>query len=50
MTAAVASINLLLGAVYSLYGVLTIIDLKANKVLQTVTLGGRPWGAIAARK
>jgi YVTN family beta-propeller protein len=37
-------------AASGLSGTLTIIDLRANKVVKTVTLGGRPWGAIAARK
>jgi PQQ-dependent catabolism-associated beta-propeller protein len=31
-------------------GTLTIIDIVGNKVLKTVNLGGRPWGALAARK
>jgi len=31
-------------------GTLTIIDLRAGKVMATVKLGGRPWGAIAAAK
>jgi YVTN family beta-propeller protein len=37
-------------AVSGLSGTLTIIDLQGNKVLRTVPLGGRPWGALAARK
>ena len=36
-------------AASGLSGTLTIIDLVRNKVMKTVTLGGRPWGAIAAR-
>ena len=31
-------------------GALTIVDLERNKVLRTVKLGGKPWGAIAAPK
>ena len=31
-------------------GTLTIIDIVGNKVLKKVNLGGRPWGALAARK
>jgi len=37
-------------AASGLSGTLTIIDLRTNKVLNTVTLGGRPWGALAASK
>jgi YVTN family beta-propeller protein len=37
-------------AASGLSGTLTIIDLQRNKVERTVTLGGRPWGAIAAPK
>ena len=37
-------------AASGLSGTLTIIDLRSNKVLKTVTLGGRPWGAMAAPK
>ena len=37
-------------AASGLSGTLTIIDSRANKVEQTVKLGGRPWGAIAAPK
>jgi YVTN family beta-propeller protein len=29
---------------------MTIIDLMANKVERTVSLGGKPWGAVAAPK
>jgi YVTN family beta-propeller protein len=29
---------------------MTIIDLVNNQVVRTVDLGGKPWGAIAARK
>lgn len=35
-------------AVSGLSGTLTIIDLKRNRVMITVRLNGRPWGAIAA--
>ena len=37
-------------AASGLSGTLTIIDLRAGKVIDTVKLGGRPWGAIAAPK
>jgi PQQ-dependent catabolism-associated beta-propeller protein len=37
-------------AASGLSGTLTIIDIVHNKVLKTVALGGKPWGAIAARK
>jgi YVTN family beta-propeller protein len=37
-------------AASGLSGTLTIIDLKRNKVMDTVKLGGRPWGALAAPK
>ena len=37
-------------AASGLSGTLTIIDIVGNKVLTTVDLGGRPWGALAARK
>ena len=35
-------------AASGLSGTLTIVDLVRNKVERTVTLGGRPWGALAA--
>jgi PQQ-dependent catabolism-associated beta-propeller protein len=35
-------------AASGLSGTLTIIDLTRNRVLDTVKLGGRPWGALAA--
>jgi YVTN family beta-propeller protein len=35
-------------AASGLAGTLTIIDLRRNRVMATVKLGGRPWGAIAA--
>ncbi|HET7605506.1 MAG TPA: PQQ-dependent catabolism-associated beta-propeller protein [Sphingomicrobium sp.] len=37
-------------AVSGISGTLTIIGIVDNKVLKTVQLGGRPWGALAARK
>jgi PQQ-dependent catabolism-associated beta-propeller protein len=37
-------------AASGLAGTLTIINLQRNKVAQTVKLGGKPWGAIAAPK
>ena len=37
-------------AASGLSSTLTIIDLAAGKVVRTVTLGGRPWGALAAPK
>ena len=37
-------------AVSGLSGTMTIIDLEANKAQHTVMLGGKPWGAVAARK
>ena len=37
-------------AASGLSGTLTIVDLKRNKVERTITLGGRPWGALAAAK
>jgi YVTN family beta-propeller protein len=37
-------------AVSGLSGTMTIIDLMANKVERTVSLGGKPWGAVAAPK
>ena len=37
-------------AASGLSGTLTIIDLVAGKVVKTVKLGGKPWGAIAAPK
>ena len=37
-----------LSAASGLAGTLTIIDLRANTVIATVKLGGKPWGAIAA--
>ena len=42
----VAARHLLAG----LGGNLTIIDIRRNKVERTISLGGRPWGAMAARK
>jgi YVTN family beta-propeller protein len=35
-------------AASGLSGTLTIIDLHSSKVLRTVQLGGKPWGAMAA--
>jgi YVTN family beta-propeller protein len=35
-------------AASGLSGTLTIVDLKRGKVTDTVPLGGRPWGAMAA--
>jgi PQQ-dependent catabolism-associated beta-propeller protein len=35
-------------AASGLSGTLTIVDLTRNKVMTTLKLGGRPWGAIAA--
>jgi YVTN family beta-propeller protein len=35
-------------AASGLSGTLTIIDLTRGKVMETVKLGGRPWGAVAA--
>ena len=35
-------------AASGLSGTLTIIDLEQSKVVDTVKLGGRPWGAMAA--
>jgi YVTN family beta-propeller protein len=37
-------------AISGLAGTVTIIDLKKNRVAQTVTLPGRPWGAVAVPK
>jgi YVTN family beta-propeller protein len=37
-------------AASGLSGTLTIFDIVHNKVLKAVTLGGKPWGALAARK
>ena len=37
-------------AASGLSGTLTIIDLVAGKVVKTIKLGGKPWGAIAAPK
>jgi YVTN family beta-propeller protein len=37
-------------AASGLSGTLTIIDLKKERVVKALNLGGRPWGAIAAPK
>ena len=37
-------------AVSGLSGTMTIIGLRGNKVERTVSLGGKPWGAVAAPK
>ena len=37
-------------AASGLSGTLTIVDLDTNSVTQTVTLGGKPWGAMAAAR
>ena len=37
-------------AASGLSGTLTIVDLATNQVVDTVQLGGKPWGAVAVAR